>query len=156
MQHRIESREKEIEQRINGIMSDADPDLSAEPKKRKISKLYILVASAFVLTAPLWIGRADYSESTIDPVYYKIKRVTIEYPVDMEPNITLKPAGSGCAYQPRTRRSNDLKSILRGLTMLGIGEAELGILTIIGLVLYLIRRIVADQHRHIKPARSSP
>jgi hypothetical protein len=62
------------------------------------------------LTAPLWLVSAEQPQTEIsqNPTHFKIQKVTIEYPAEFQPTITLTPpARSGCASMPATRVDTD-------------------------------------------------
>jgi hypothetical protein len=107
MHHRHVNRQKLIEQRLNQILSKAQPKKS--PKKRIIkSAVYLCVV--LIISAPLWLGIAERPQADIgqNPTYYKIQKVTIEYPDGFQPTITLTPpTRSGCASMPAKRVTTD-------------------------------------------------
>jgi hypothetical protein len=107
MHHRHVNRYQQLEQRLNQVLSKAQPKKS--PARRFI-KSALCLSAVLILTAPLWLGIAERPRADIgqNPTYYKIKKVTIEYPEGLQPTITLTPpARSGCAHMPATRVNTD-------------------------------------------------
>lgn len=107
MRHRYVNRNQQLEQRLNQVLSKAQPKKS--PAKRILRSALCLSAILF-LTAPLWLAIAEQPQAEIgqNPTHYKIKKVTIEYPEEFQPTITLTPpARSGCASMPAKRVNTD-------------------------------------------------
>jgi len=107
MHQRYVNRNQQLEQRLNQVLSKAQPKKS--PTRRIIRSVLCLSAILF-LTAPLWLAIAEQPQTEIgqNPPHYKIKKVTIEYPEEFQPTITLTPpARSGCASMPATRVNTD-------------------------------------------------
>jgi len=107
MHHRHVNRYQQLEQRLNQVLSKARPKKSPA---RRIIKSALCLSAVLILTGPLWLGIAERPQADIgqNPTYYKIQKVTIEYPEGLQPTITLTPpARSGCASIPATRVSTD-------------------------------------------------
>lgn len=96
MHHRTTNRHKLIEQRLNHVLSKAQPKKST---KQRIIKSAAYLCVVLIISAPLWLGLADPPQSDIksSPIYYKIEKISVEYPEGLQPTITLIPARSGCA-----------------------------------------------------------
>jgi hypothetical protein len=107
MHHRHVNRNQQLEQRLNQVLSKAQPKKSPV---RRILKSALCLSAILILTAPLWLGIAERPQADIgqNPTYYKIQKVTIEYPEGLQPTITLTPpARSGCASMPAMRVNTD-------------------------------------------------
>jgi hypothetical protein len=119
------NREQEIEQRLKKIISEAKPVAQKRSRIRKILSTSLLCLVAVVLTCPLWARWENHSQATQEPVYYRIKKVSVEYPEGLEPTIHLAPAKSkgfeptihlaptrsGCAFMPETKNYDSAKTI---------------------------------------------
>jgi hypothetical protein len=78
---------------------------NSQKKSRK--KLILLIVVAVVFTSPLLLSQNIHSlqsASKEDVTYYKIKRISLEYPADLQPTIQVHTPSVGCAHSGSTMK----------------------------------------------------